>query len=836
MPVCTTKRIYEKEELEAWQDNISCGWKGFFTKDELSLGGDIHRNGEIREIEIRASNFIVNARFDQEECYTTVDWSGGAFKVRGSIQDKLLVRSLAVAGLLEVETILSEETQGTAGADEGEAKKELTALEKVLLARKTGVKVPDSAAEKVRPLFLDFAINERGLCFSAYWIEEDKRIRALKSSNYSPECASASEREKLIGLASAARRAGYKFDGKLGCYSLSEIDKAREFVSQELDNWSKRFELQLEIGVDRLRHGAREVEVVVDLEGSDEGTFDFCWNMTLDEDVLTAEQARTMILKSEQPVMLPRLGIAILSKEKLELLATWRRWLSLYPDGKIPRFLLFSLFGEEPIKLEISAELTNWRKSLFLVSNKELRLPSFLRSYQRQGIVWLSNVCDKHCHGLLADEMGLGKTIQVLGFLSSRKSCGLPNLIVCPASVVPVWRQEVDRFFPNMRVETLKSGNDFFKCKEDILWIASYTQLRMHKYLLETACFGHAILDEAQLIKNPDAKVSQACMRIRAKHRIVLSGTPLENRYLDLWTIFRFLMPGLLGLRRQFEEQIAQEGSVARDRLRKQVAPFILRRTKKDVLKELPGKTEIDYLCPLTDIQRAEYSRLTLDGVRQLGEDIPKAVRERSLSFLTLLTRLRQVCCDPGLLPWMKTDVENSGKINVLIGKLDEILASGHKVVIFSQFVSLLERISSSIQMNFPGLPLFKLTGKTIDRSKPVDDFQNEPNAAVMLVSLRAGGTGITLHSADYVFLMDPWWNPAVEEQAIDRVHRFGQDRPVFVYRMLTAGTIETRIQQLKSDKRGIFADLLGGMSDVSNMKNYFKTLSELIELLPDEK
>ena len=273
---------------------------------------------------------------------------------------------------------------------------------------------------------------------------------------------------------------------------------------------------------------------------------------------------------------------------------------------------------------------------------------------------------------------------------------------MCPASVVPVWEREICRFFPQLKVDILKSGNDFYKCKSRTLWIGSYTQLRMHKFLLDTMEFGYVILDEAQLIKNPDSKVSQACMRIRSKHRIVLTGTPLENRYLDLWTIFRFLMPGLLGTRKKFEEEVATEGSSIRNRIKKQIAPFVLRRTKQDVLKELPSKTEIDCVCPLSNTQRQEYQRLTKDGVRNLGEDIPKAVRERSLSFLTLLTRLRQTCCDPALLPWMDAPLEESGKISVLMEKLSEILANGHKVVVFSQFVSLLARIEQAMNAQFP--------------------------------------------------------------------------------------------------------------------------------------
>ncbi len=364
-----------------------------------------------------------------------------------------------------------------------------------------------------------------------------------------------------------------------------------------------------------------------------------------------------------------------------------------------------------------------------------------------------------------------------------------------------------------------------------MIWLCSYTQLRKHRSLLDSVDFGYAVLDEGQFIKNPDAKVTQTCFAVRARHRLVLTGTPLENRQLDLWSIFRFLLPGLLGSRSSFEGALNadREGTLAR--LRAQLAPFILRRTKKEVAQELPPKVEMDLICPLTDVQRAEYARICTEGLERLGDDVGAAMREKSFGFLALLTRLRQTCCDPDMLPWLKAPLSDSGKINLLVEKLAEIVGNGHKVVIFSQFVMLLDRVRAALIQNFPELPRFELTGMTLDRLKPVQAFQGATGAAAMLVSLKAAGTGITLHAADYVFLLDPWWNPAVEAQAVDRVHRIGQTNTVFVYRMVTAGTVEERIQALKASKKDLFDRLVGGLGGDFDLSQHFTSMKSLVQL-----
>jgi len=291
------------------------------------------------------------------------------------------------------------------------------------------------------------------------------------------------------------------------------------------------------------------------------------------------------------------------------------------------------------------------------------------------------------------------------------------------------------------------------------------------------------------------------------------------------------LLPGLLGSRSGFEASLNADRLNTLTRLRTQLAPFILRRTKNEVAKELPPKVEMDLLCPLTDVQRAEYARICSEGLDRLGDDVGTAMREKSFGFLALLTRLRQVCCDPDMLPWLHAPLSDSGKINLLVEKLTEIIGSGHKVVIFSQFVMLLNRVREALATQFPELPRYELTGMTLDRQKPVQGFQNAQGSAVMLVSLKAAGTGITLHAADYVFLLDPWWNPAVEAQAVDRVHRIGQTNTVFVYRMVTAGTIEERIQALQASKKDLFDKLIGGLGGDFDLSQHFNSLQSLIQL-----
>jgi superfamily II DNA or RNA helicase len=852
------KRVYTPQSLEFWFDKLANDWESYFSATQLEEGHRIYREGEVRELELTAKDAIVHRRIEKRDEYAVLEWddSEGGLAVRSSSTDLDIARALAVAGLHEIEELVADEIPALpgelaampAGATEnGRLSRPSNGTNGANGNGSNGHRNGAAASTAVRTLLLVFKTKTAGLTFQAYWLEADGKTRhaALGTAAHADGNGhvSSGERAKLIGLAAYARKAHFHYDQESGVYLMESLVEIPNFLKTVLPAWRKIFTIELDDRANNLLKGTRIVEIEAVAEragggtgstaggGVDEG-LNLRWIFRAGERLLTDSEVNTLLKRKGSPVILPSLGIVALDAARWESFSAWQRNVSeTHGDGTLSPYLIFSLFNDARLKLTLSPEIDAWRQQVLSPSGEPPPLPELLRPYQRRGVEWLHHLCEVGCHGLLADEMGLGKTLQVISLLATRPTVDRPGVIVCPASVVPVWREEIAKFFPHLAVDVLKSGHDFTSRADNVLWLASYTQLRKHRTLLDTVEFGYAVLDEGQFIKNPDAKVTQTCFAIKARHRIVLTGTPLENRQLDLWSIFRFLLPGLLGSRTSFEASLNADREGTLDRLRAQLAPFILRRTKKEVATELPPKVEMDLVCPLTDVQRAEYARICAEGLERLGDDVGAAMREKSFGFLALLTRLRQTCCDPDMLPWLKSPLKDSGKINLLVEKLAEIVSSGHKVVIFSQFVMLLDRVREALATNFPELPRYELTGMTLDRLKPVQAFQGAQGAAAMLVSLKAAGTGITLHAADYVFLLDPWWNPAVEAQAVDRVHRIGQTNTVFVYRMVTAGTIEERIQALKASKKDLFDKLIGGLGGDFDLSQHFTSLQSLVQL-----
>ncbi|MBX3750031.1 MAG: DEAD/DEAH box helicase [Opitutaceae bacterium] len=860
------KRVYTPQSLEFWFGKLENDWAAAFSESQLETGRQLYRSGEVRELELTAQDAIIHRRVDKRDEYAVIEWGAEGLSVRSSTTDREIARALAVAGLHEIEELVADEIsplpgepprtpvvppsfksaapngqRGGTAAPAGMARSTTASTP----APAPAATKPAAAAAAVRPLVLAFKTKTAGLTFQAFWAEADGKTRhpALGAAAHADGNGhvSSGERTKLIGLAAYARKAHFQYNQQTGVYVLESLVEIPNFLKVTLPAWRRLFVIELDERSANLLKGTRTVELEAVAErvaqpgrnGAADGTgLNLRWIFRAGERLLTDAEVNALLKRGGGPVILPNLGIVALTPERWASFHAWENNVAdTQGEGALSPYLIFSLFNDARLKLTLSPEIEAWRQSVLAPPAAPPPLPDLLRPYQKRGVEWLAHLCDVGCHGLLADEMGLGKTLQVLSLLVARPVAGRPALIVCPASVVPVWREEIARFFPQLKVDVLKAGHDFSARTDDVVWLASYTQLRKHRALLPAHEFGYAVLDEGQFIKNPDAKVTQTCFAVRAQHRIVLTGTPLENRQLDLWSIFRFLLPGLLGSRSTFEAALHADRGGTLERLRAQLAPFILRRTKKEVATELPPKVEMDLLCPLTDVQRAEYAHICSEGLERLGDDVGTAMREKSFGFLALLTRLRQTCCDPDLLPWRTSPLRDSGKITLLMEKLAEIVGSGHKVVIFSQFVMLLDRVRAAMIEQFPDLPRFELTGMTLDRQKPVSSFQGAPGAAAMLVSLKAAGTGITLHAADYVFLLDPWWNPAVEAQAVDRVHRIGQTNTVFVYRMVTAGTIEERIQALKADKKDLFDKLIGGLGGDFDLSQHFTSLRSLVQL-----
>lgn len=884
------KRVYTPQSLEFWFAKLESDWFATFTETQLERGRRIYVDGEVRELELTDRDAIVHRRVDKRDEYAVIEWTPEGLSVRSSSTDRELAHALAIAGLHEIEELVADEisplpgepprsllASGPGGARPGngrpgdapdgtsnDAAHPTANPADALLAKVSpppAAVAPPRPAGPARTLVLVFKTKTAGLTFQAVWLESDGKTRqpALgpgAHTNGNGHISSA-ERAKLIGLAAYARKAHFQYNQETGVYLLESLVEIPNFLRSVVPAWRRMFTLELDDKSANLLKGTRAIEIEVVAERAPAGqaqatggdgeqtALNLRWIFRAGERMLTEAEVSTLLKRKGQAVILPNLGVVALAQERWDSFAAWHKNIAdTRPSGRaastaLSPYLIFSLFNDARLKLSLSPEIEAWRQRVLAPPAVPPVLPGALRPYQRRGVEWLHHLCEVGCHGLLADEMGLGKTLQVLALLTSRPIADLPSLIVCPASVVPVWRGEIAKFFPHLAVDVLKTGHDFTHRRDAAIWLASYTQLRKHRPRLADAEFGYAVLDEGQFIKNPDAKITQTCFEVRARHRVVLTGTPLENRQLDLWSIFRFLLPGLLGSRASFESALGADRHGTLERLRAQLAPFILRRTKKEVAQELPPKVEMDLICPLTDVQRTEYARICSEGLARLGDDVGTAMREKSFGFLALLTRLRQTCCDPDMLPWQKAPLADSGKINLLVEKLTEIVGSGHKVVIFSQFVMLLDRVAAALARYFPDLPRFELTGMTLDRLKPVQSFQQVPGAAAMLVSLKAAGTGITLHAADYVFLLDPWWNPAVEAQAVDRVHRIGQTNTVFVYRMVTAGTIEERIQALKSSKKDLFDRIIGGLDGDFDLSQHFTSLRSLVTLTaqsdPDE-
>jgi len=440
-----------------------------------------------------------------------------------------------------------------------------------------------------------------------------------------------------------------------------------------------------------------------------------------------------------------------------------------------------------------------------------------LRPYQVEGFHFLSYLAENAFGGILADDMGLGKTLQTLAWLAwlREKTPNKPSLVICPKSVADNWHHEALQFYPTLKVTIWRGSNDdeFLMATQSCdLVVINYSQLRSLSDATPKVSWLAAILDEGQYIKNPQSQTASTARKLEATHRLVLTGTPIENRLLDLWSLMSYSMPGLLGPQARFTRQYDHAGDpLARQRLSARVRPFLLRRTKSQVAPELPPRTEEDLLCEMTPRQETLYrAELKAAQMRLLNISTKKEFDSERFNFLTSLLRLRQICCHPNLFAEENSAEaqEPGAKEEALLDLLEPLMEEGHKVLVFSQFVSVIERLELLLAEH--EWKSFVLTGETEERGKLVEDFQTTEGAAIFLISLKAGGFGLNLTAASYVVLFDPWWNPAVENQAIDRTHRIGQTRPVIAYRLIARNSIEEKIRLLQKSKSAIASAVLG--------------------------
>lgn len=451
-----------------------------------------------------------------------------------------------------------------------------------------------------------------------------------------------------------------------------------------------------------------------------------------------------------------------------------------------------------------------------------------LRSYQQQGLGWLQFLTETRHGGILADDMGLGKTAQTLAHILLQQQAGqlnrTPVLIICPTSLTSNWFKEAQKFAPQLKVLVLHGHNrhvHFQRLAEYDVVISTYPLLARDIHLLKDQKFHMAVLDEAHYIKNPNAKVSQAARQLQAQHRLCLTGTPLENHLGELWSLFHFLMPGFLGTQDHFNRKYRypierQQRIDLQEKLVLRTRPFILRRLKNEVAKELPKKTTIEVNIDMNDAQLKLYEALRTamqSNVRRILAE--RGLKRSHIQILDALLKLRQVCCHPRLLnlEGMNSHKIHSAKLDYLMDTLPDMLQEGRKILIFSQFTSMLSLIGEALQKQ--GIEYVKLTGQTQKRDDVIQRFQSG-EVPIFLISLKAGGVGLNLTAADTVIHYDPWWNPAAEDQASDRAWRIGQDKPVFVYKLLMNQSIEEKILLMQKNKAQLAQSILSKNSQIN--------------------
>ncbi|GGH83007.1 SNF2 family DNA or RNA helicase [Pullulanibacillus pueri] len=585
---------------------------------------------------------------------------------------------------------------------------------------------------------------------------------------------------------------------------------------------------------------ARRQNVQVDLDVSSshsvftlDSLVDFDWRISIGKLGLTTEQFEQLVREQrrfhksgDEWIELPL--------DQLNALYTNLResGAKLSKRGSFSDAMRFSLAQKDnlshPIDIRMDTKLEHYLSSIIHKPDKNKHVPTKLqgnlRPYQKRGYSWLSQLKESGVGGCLADDMGLGKTIQTITYLlkHTQDHPDEPALIVCPTSVIGNWVREIRAFAPSLSIYT-HHGQDRLSDKAfkkqvasfDVV-VTSYTLIVNDKALLDEQMWSALILDEAQAIKNPSAKKSQALRSYRARHRLALTGTPIENRLEELWSIMDFLNPGYLGslasFRREFINPIEKHGDKEKSALLKRfIQPFLLRREKTDkrIIKDLPEKSEEKVFCHLTETQASMYQNV----VEDLSAKMAKATGiQRKGLILSTLTRLKQICDHPGLVSIYDEQRMNSGKLISFFELMDAIMEAEQSVLVFTQYVKMGKILMQALQQKYPDVPVEFLHGSVPvqKREKMIQQFQENKGKGVFILSLKAGGFGLNLTSANHVIHYDRWWNPAVEEQATDRTYRIGQRRDVHVYKLISEGTLEKRIDELIEKKKGLAGQILG--------------------------
>lgn len=788
------EKQYTLQALQAWFYAYRPAWWKLFSASDIQQCQAWLRQG-LRKLEVHSTYLLVCGVLKRTPYFATLDLDPQgtiSFHTSGA-ESTALHRGLLAAGLTLLEELFVPNLDVlTLPLQEDPTTQNLT----------TPAPLPSRNERSM--VQLKFSKKNQSLLIEIFF----QHGNVLEKLGCSTQNLNPKERELFLEILLQAQKYGFKWNPK-GLLA-TQLDTFPSIIQHLLPKLAQKYIVECPKEIQNLGQGAHAVQVHLSEQvGHLKQTF-FVDGSPLKENITA-----TFLRNKHRMYWSDTHGLLEWSVPTLNWIQRINDWTKYFGAEGPPAYLCVSIFNPN-LKEDIqNSEVPTFDASR--VSLETLTVP--LRPYQQQGVRWLKQMLDAHYHPLLADEMGLGKTRQLWSVLAlMADAMQAPSLVVCPASVVCAWQNEHDLYFSTLPMCVLSQGTWLQEKDRPTIFVASYSQLRRMHPLLKATTFHCVILDEAQFIKNPKSQTARICFQLKAKYRIVATGTPLENRLTDLWSIFHFLMPGLLGHFNEFQVFIQEEGH--QQKLKQQIAPFILRRTQQEVLSELPEKTEMLIYCPMTPTQKQLY--------RQMVQRRKNIKTNRWLRLLTLILRLRQICCDPGLIQ-PQLPVESSGKFLWLLKFLVQNRQTLPKVIIFSQFSSLLTRIRPEIEKLFDDV--FILTGRTPteDRRQMIGAFQSNKRRSAFLISLKAGGTGITLHTADAVFILDPWWNPAIEQQAIARAYRLGKDRPLTVYRLLIDGSIESAIQHLQKNKTELFNQIFNPSFALSSVE-YWHQLYHMLD------
>jgi SNF2-related domain/Helicase conserved C-terminal domain len=602
-------------------------------------------------------------------------------------------------------------------------------------------------------------------------------------------------------------------------WRIKAFGRAVERVAKWVQSLPDDIELQTPEALRGLSQKLLEIDLSIDWAEAGNDWFDLRFSWPEGDLVLSPGELQLLLAARGNPVQFPsrayrslRVGRAGKLLDALDELGISARELAAGPQ-RLHIMHLRALLEAGVVPKELGQQLETRLAEIQVQVAPEVpeTIEATLRPYQLAGFHFLAYLSTNRFGGILADDMGLGKTLQTLtwiAWLQKTYPVTGPILIICPKSVVETWIQEAACYFPSLPVTGLRKpdlGTESLMPGQVL--ILNYTQLRLAGESLKDFHWDAVVFDEGQNLKNTASQTTQSARALNARHKILLTGTPIENRLLDLWSLMHCVMPGALGTQSAFKREFEESGdSNSRARLARRIRPFLLRRTKEEVVRELPPKIEEDIRVQM-DREQEDLYHAELKVARQhlLQVTQENQLDKERFNLLAALLRLRQICCHPALAG-LKT--ATGAKLEALLDLLDPLVEEGNKILVFSQFVEMLNLIEERVKAL--ACPIFKLTGQTENRGDLIGKFQQQEGSSIFLISLRAGGTGLNLAAASYVILFDPWWNPAVENQAVDRVHRIGQTKTVFAYRLLICDSIEDKIRRLQIHKSNLAGDVLG--------------------------